>query len=314
MRVAVTGASGFVGSSLVRHLAGSGSCEVVAIGRRDPGNWQATVRQVNIDDLAANASSDNIEQALHGVDAIIHLAALAQAKGRSSDEMMHGNVAVAEKLARLAINAGVKRLLLVSTAQVSGTVTPGAPIDENSQDDPQDDYGRSKLAAEAAVQRVCSETSTNWTIVRPPLVYGRGAKGAIAQLAKLVANGIPLPFGAVTANRRDLISVGNLVDFLSLATRHPQAVNRTFVVRDGSPLSTRVLVETMADAMQRPARLVQVPPNLLRLLLQSIGATRAIDRLLGDYQIDDARARRELGWAARCSMIDDMKRWLGPSL
>src|SRR5258708_33364894 len=115
------------------------------------------------------------------------------------------------------------------------------------------------------MQAELSQGATDWCILRPPLVYGRGAPGNLPRLEALVATGVPLPFGAIR-NRRSFMFVDNLVDALLAVLRYAGSIRAAYVMSDGSDFATPELVRALAAGSGRRARLVSVPVPLLRLL------------------------------------------------
>jgi nucleoside-diphosphate-sugar epimerase len=291
----VTGANGFVGHKL---------CEALYIQKWHVKTALRSCRQspdasesVVVGDI--NGLTD-WAHALVCVDAVFHLAARVHVmQDESSDplaEFRKVNVAGTENLARQAAKAGVKRFVYVSSIKVNGEATDGArKFSESDAPDPQDPYGVSKFEAEEALHRVAVETGLEVVIVRPPLVYGAGVKGNFAQMIKVLAKGLPLPFASVH-NRRSLVYVGNLVDALILCATHPLAVGQTYLVSDGEDISTPDLLRQLGAAMGHTARLFHCPTALLQLAGRMTGKADQVDRLLGSLQVDSGKIRRELGW------------------
>ncbi|MEN9772704.1 MAG: hypothetical protein RJA58_1347, partial [Pseudomonadota bacterium] len=155
--------------------------------------------------------------------------------------------------------------------------------------------------------KTSSDTGLEVVVVRPPLVYGPGAKGNLARLLKAVRLGLPLPLGAVQ-NSRSLIGLDNLVDLLISCINHPAAAGETFLVSDGEDLSTPDLLRHIAAAMGRTARMVPVPVALLRLAGSALGKRAEIDRLVGSLQIDSSHTRRVLGWTPPVSVEEGIRR------
>jgi len=139
-------------------------------------------------------------------------------------------------------------------------------------------------------------------ILRPPLVYGPGAKANFRALVKLCLLGVPLPFGAID-NRRSLIYSGNLADAIACVLAAPLPSDsqtargcRTYLLRDGTDLSTGDLVRRIAAGVNREARLPALPPDWLRGALRLVGKGAAADRLLASLAVDDARFRADYAW------------------
>src|SRR5205085_4283922 len=118
---------------------------------------------------------------------------------------------------------------------------------------PSDAYGRSKLAAEAAVRA----SGVPHTILRPALVYGPAPKGNVASLMRLAALPVPLPFGAFS-NRRSLLALDNAIGAVRFALEDPRAANETFLVADPNAISVAELVALLRISAGRKRWLVPV--------------------------------------------------------
>jgi len=257
----------------------------------------AQVETVAVDDIGP---ATDWTRGLAGVDAIVHLAARAHVLRDSTPDAYALYSAVntrgALRLAEAAAVAGVRRFVFLSSARVHGERSTGAPFTESSPLAADDPYGRSKADAERGLASLASTGKLEPVILRPPLVYGPGARGNFARLVALVARGVPLPFGAVR-NRRSLVYVGNLVDAIVRALDHPAAAGQTFMVSDGEDVSTPELVRRIARALGKPARLVPVPAALLRIGGALAGRADDLTRLLDDLVVDSSKIRALLGWS-----------------
>lgn len=307
MRVLVTGASGFVGSPLCRHLFQSGiKVRAVVRNRSIPAvEWETFV----LGDI--NESTD-WRQALAGVDMVIHAAARVHVmRDRSEDplaEFRRVNTAGTEHLARQAAKLGVQRVVYVSSIKVNGENTePSAPFRETDSPNPQDPYGVSKLEAEVALKSVAAATGLEVVIVRPPLIYGPNVRGNVATMLSLAYRGIPLPLASI-ANSRSFLAVENLCSFLHRCLTSPAAAGETFLVSDGRALSTPELFRLLSAGMGRRARLYSIPDSLLKTVC-SFGRLQNIYRRLCQSLVVDARKATELlGWQAPVAMERALER------
>jgi nucleoside-diphosphate-sugar epimerase len=198
------------------------------------------------------------------------------------------------RLAEAAAAAGVSRFVFVSTAGVTGQKSSDRPLREADPAGPATPYAAAKLAAEEGLRRWSGDTGIACAIVRPPMVYGPDAPGNPGRLLSLVARGWPLPLAGVK-NDRSLVGVENLADFLLCCASHPAAAGQTFNIADGS-VSTVELVRILAEGAGRPARLVTVPPSLLRLGARLIGRASLFEQVCGSLVLDCSRAKALLSW------------------
>jgi len=288
--ILVTGATGFVGQALCADLTARGiSFRPVS---RSPRQAFHTIGLID--------AGTDWSEALADVDTIVHLAARVHVMDETATDPLAAfraaNVAATLNLARQAAMSGVRRFIFVSSIKVNGEATaPGRPFTSADQPLPVDPYGISKWEAEQALLALGLETGMDIVVIRPPLVYGPGVKANFASLMRLAQRGIPLPFGRV-ANKRSLVFVGNLTDFIILCVRHSDAANRTFLVSDDNDLSIGQLVGAISNAMHRKARLLPVPPRLMEMAATVLGKGPAAQRLLGSLQLDIAEAQRTIGW------------------
>ena len=172
---------------------------------------------------------------------------------------------------------------------------------------PQDAYGQSKHEAEQGLRQVSAETDMEVVIIRPPLVYGPGVKANFAALVRVVKRGWPLPLGMVH-NKRSLVALDNLVDFIATCITHPLAANHTFLVSDGQDLSTTELVRCMAQAAGVSVRLLPVPVWVLRTGASLLGKGHVVQRLCGNLQVDMSKAHSLLGWVPPVSVEEGLRR------
>jgi nucleoside-diphosphate-sugar epimerase len=215
---------------------------------------------------------------LAGARTVVHLAALVHRRGAQGASFYEANVELTRSVARAAAAAGA-RMVFVSTVKVHGDASAHA-LRESEPLAPAGDYARSKAQAEAVLREV---SGLQLVVVRPPLVYGPGVKANFLMLMAAIARGIPLPFAGV-ANRRSFVYVGNLVDALLRCIDDPRAVGRTYLVSDGSPLSTPALCRAIGVALGRAPRLFPFPSQWL---------PGPLGRSL---EVDDSALRAELGW------------------
>lgn len=292
----ITGANGFVGTALCTYLKDRGYYVVGVV--RDAERLSARIADEyrSVGDI-----NDNTDWAplLKGVDYIVHLAARVHVMNMQSDVeralYYSVNTQATKQLAQAAIKAGVKRLLYLSSIKVNGEYTESEPFHADDIPTPSDDYAISKFEAEKKLAEVTADTELKYVIIRPPLVYGRGVKGNIIRLYKLIATGLPLPLAAIK-NKRDMVSLYNLCSLIGTCITHPRAGNEVFLVSDGESLSTPALVRLLANAMGRPVKLVYIPVKLLKIVGWLTGRSNEIFRLTSSLEVDIDKTRKCLDW------------------
>ncbi len=314
-RVLVTGATGFVGRVLCRRLLDNGFA-VRACVRRTPEPMSLTPLSGAIEvchpgDIGTNADWD---QALDGVDAVVHLAARVHVnQDQAADplaEYMRINVSATTKLAKAAAGR-TRRFVFVSSIKVNGQRTTGKSFDELDPANPTDPYGVSKWEAERMLRQIGADSGLEVAIVRPPLVYGPGVRANFLRLMDLVYRGLPLPL-SYFPNRRSMIGVENLADLLVHCVSHPSAAHQTFLVSDGEDVSTHELFRRLAEAFGRPGRYLRFPEWCLRFAAAIAGKREEADRLLGSLAVNSTKVRETLNWKPPVSLGDGLSataRW-----
>lgn len=298
--ILVTGASGFIGRALTAKLRRDGYCVREAV-RTGAGADRVAIGHIGL--------ATDWHNALRGVDCVIHCAArVHRLKDNVADPLSAFravNTAGTLRLAQQAADAGVRRFVFVSSVKVNGEqTTADRPFTSEDSPAPVDPYGQSKAEAERELADMAAKARLELVVVRPSLVYGPGVKANFAALVGLVRRGWPLPFGAITENRRSMIAIDNLTDLLAHCVRHPEAAGQVFLASDGEDVSTAELVQRIAAALGRKANLVSLPPELLMAVARIAGKAAVAERLLGSLRVDISSARAHLGWSPPVTMQD----------
>jgi nucleoside-diphosphate-sugar epimerase len=277
--VVILGAGGFVGRALSARLAAH---NVLA----------RTVTRENTGTLGAKTDWPAL---LDGARIVIHLATAASPRldrARFGDE-----IATAEALGRAAKRCGVARLILMSSIRAMGENSGALPFSADSAPNPSEDYGRAKLAIEAALA-----DTPGLVILRPPLVYGPGVIDSFKTLMTVVARGIPMPVASIR-NRRAFIFMENLLDVIELLLA-AEAPGGVYLLRDDTEVSTPELLRRIAHHLGGKPRMWPFPPDLLRLALSMLGRSGTAAALIGSLSIDDSATRSRLNWKPRISLDD----------
>ena len=292
MKIAITGATGFLGAHLVKETPAE---QLVILGRRELNLPGAIFHQCTID------GSSNYSTALDSVSVVIHCAARAHIMNEESQdpltEFRKVNTQGTLNLATQAASAGVKRFIYISSIKVNGESTEeGRPFKFDDKHNPLDPYGLSKSEAETALFELGQKTGMEIVVIRPPLVFGEGVKANFAALLKLVGKGLPLPFRCITQNKRSMVSVYNLVDLIKTCIEHPNAANQVFLVSDDNDLSTAEMVALMAKVQGKRNFALPVPVWLFNFAAKLLNKQDVVNRLTGSLQLDIEHTKKTLNW------------------
>jgi nucleoside-diphosphate-sugar epimerase len=293
-KVLVTGAHGFIGRILCRHLAAMGVTHVKTVRTPALGDQDADAAVVG--DLAAA----DWDEALVGVDSIAHLAGRAHVRKRDAGDPTYyvvANVHVTRRLCDAALRAKVRRIVLASSVKVYGESTRmGRPFRAGDPAAPRDAYAHSKAEAERVLWQACEGNRMEGVVLRLPLTYGAGVKGNFLTLIEAIAARRRLPLAGID-NRRSLLNVDNAVSAIVSALTVPALAGQTLPIADKESVSTSELAERLGKALGVPARLFHLPASLLRAGAVVTGKRAVASRLLESLEVDAQRFCELAGWS-----------------
>lgn len=257
MNVFVTGATGFVGGHLVDALLARGHAVSALV--RNPSKAQAIARR-GVTIIAGDLDRpEGLTEACEGQDIVFHLAGLVAARNQLEFDAVNRDGTA--RLAAAADRAGAPRFVLVSSLAAGGPTSPGHPLSGSEPPHPVTQYGRSKLAGEAAVRA----SALDWTIVRPPAVYGPGDREML-RVFKAAATGIAPVFGT-GAQQLSLVYGPDLAEALVAAGTSVATSRGTYYACHPEVLTSRRLVELAGRAAGRPVWVIGIPEPLGRTIL-----------------------------------------------
>ena len=308
MKVLITGSNGFIGQHLVSNLRNEKGISLVLSSRKYVESLSGLADQFIFPSID---SSSDWKKVLVGVDTVVHLAGIAhdtKLNPKNSDiKYIESNIKTTSNLARQAVKAGVNRFIYLSSIKVNGEETSiNKPFVADDIPDPQDIYAKSKLNAEIALKKISEISDLKLVIIRPVLVYGPGVKGNFLNLMKWIKRGIPLPF-ALISNKRDLVSINNLIKFITICLKHPSAVGQVFLISDNISLSTKSLIEKLARFQKKKILLLPFPKALLSLVFNLLGRKELSQKLLGSLEVITQKNINLLGWRPSQDMDEVLK-------
>lgn len=294
--VLVTGATGTIGRHLTRRLAGSGYA-VRALVRDTAG--ASHLRGIPGVELCAGDITDQraVEDVVSGVDQVYHLAACVHAPPSTPEaEFFRVNGDGTRYLVEASLRSHVSSFLHFSTVAVHGE--SDQILDEESPVAPSSHYGRSKLFAEEVVGQMTQGSSLKTTILRLPVVYGRGDRGNVARLIEAIRRHRYVIIGN-GRNEKSMLAVANAVDAAILAAEDERSRDRTYIVTDSRPYSQLEIAGTIATLLGEPRDFFHLPSGLAL----AAGLTADILGYLSGYRLPLSAERvRKLAQTTRyCS-------------
>jgi UDP-glucose 4-epimerase len=312
MRILLTGANGFIGAHLGKLLSGAGHCVVgtarTSVGLDPSRQWVVT----------GEGAGMGLDRALEGIDAVVHAAGATPSnagRGGSAPAAFRDSVEFSRRLAAAVSASGARSVIHLSSVAVLGPaeIRGGASLDDAAESDPRTDYGRAKLESERILDEAAA-ADRPVVHLRPPLVFGAGARGTWASLERLARSPLPLPFASV-ANRRSFLGIGNLASLVEavLAKAGSGALGGAYLAADRETVSLREVCAALRGALGRKPGLLPVPPAILVSALRIVGRGKAADGLCGDLVVDASRARGTFSWNPSEPTLEAMARSISTS-
>jgi nucleoside-diphosphate-sugar epimerase len=288
LRILVTGSSGFIGQAVSSALAEAG--HRVRAASRQPNRTpdQADIEWMELPDLAKEVDWSPLVESM---DVVVHLAAIAHRSEADAGDYIRVNHAATAALAECCRRYAVKRLIFMSSIGAQTGSAADQVVTETDEPHPVTGYDRAKLAAEEDIRR----SGVPFTILRPVIVYGPGAKANIALLMRIAALPLPLPFGAFR-NRRSLLAIENLAQAIEYCLDSPQTLNQVFIVSDPEPIALAEMFAALREGAGRSPWLVQVPPFAVKALVTALGRSELWDRVGRDLVASPAKLQAA-GWS-----------------
>ncbi|MBC3830079.1 SDR family oxidoreductase [Undibacterium amnicola] len=293
-KILITGATGFVGSHLLQ-MALAQNRQVIC-----PVRTQSSATDAWVSHISGIDSKTDWQAHLTNVNTVIHCAARVHVMNDTAADPLLAfrevNLYGSLRLAEQAAAAGVSQFIYLSSIKVNGEVTPdGTAFTEDDAPQASDPYGISKQEAETTLLELGQRTGMAITIIRPPLVYGKGVAANFLSLLIWVKKQIPLPLASIH-NQRSFVFVKNLCDFILHCVQNPQAFNQIFLISDGKDLSTTELLQEAAKALEVPSRLLPCPVSVIRFGARLLGKSNIADRLCQSLRVDSSKAREQMRW------------------
>jgi nucleoside-diphosphate-sugar epimerase len=248
MRVLVTGASGFLGSHVAEQLAREGHVVRALVRKTSNRKFLESLPKIELAEGSVE-QADRVDEAMKGVDAVIHSAGLV--KARSREEFFATNVTGTENMLSAAKKHAPKlrRFVFVSSLAAVGPARAGKPVSPTQEPTPVTHYGRSKLAAERAV--IAAKGELPVTVIRPPFIYGPRDLESL-QIFQFANRGVRLTYG----DGSTAMSVVYAADAASACVRAIDAdvpSGSAFFVDDGKVYTLKEMMIAIEESLGKKA-------------------------------------------------------------
>ena len=296
---AISGGAGFLGLHLARRLLADGhdvrSLDVVPL---DDAELESSVQELRGD----VRDRDHVQELVAGAEVVVHAAAALPIQA-SRDSIRSVNVGGTENVLHAARDAGVRRVVFISSTAVYG-VPEKHPIEEGDPLVGVGWYGESKIDAEG----LCRVAAVETTIVRPKTFIGPERLGVFEILFDWIREGRRIYILGQGHNRYQLLAVEDLVDAIVRAATVPDAARQTFNVGATEFGTVRSDLQALIDHAGSTSRLRPVPVKPAELALRALELLKVSPLAEWHYKtahkdsfVDVSHAQRVLGWQPRLS-------------
>jgi len=314
-RVAITGATGFLGSHLTERLLKDGyEVSILARSEEKAAQFTGRVHNIVIADIADRAAMVKL---VEGADYVFHLVSNFRTASGPPESYHKINVEGTKAVVDAALAAGVKRFVHCATIGVHGNVK-SSPADENTAYAPGDLYQETKLEAQQYVESVIGKTEMEVVIVRPCSMYGPGDMRML-KMFRMLAKKTFLIIGPCQENFH-AVYIDDIVDGFMLALTKENVSGETFLIGGDKYLPLIDYIKVVADAEGAPMPWLKFPYWFFysaAVVIESICVPLKIEpplhrRRVRFYKNNRAfniqKARDQLGYSPKVSLEEGMKR------
>jgi nucleoside-diphosphate-sugar epimerase len=277
MKIAITGASGFVGQNLQEYLKNSHNLRPMSVRYKPDQKFEINA------------------------DVIIHLAGKAHDLKKVSNpkDYYEANYELTKQLFDGFITSEAKVFIFMSTVKAVADRIDGI-ITEDEIPNPKTHYGIAKQQAEKYISSKEIPEGKRVYILRPCMIHGLGNKGNLNLLYQLVNKGLPWPLG-VFENQRSFLSIENLCFVIKELLENENIFSGVYQVADDTPLSTNELIQLLGTSLDKKSSIWSIPVSCIRgvaklgdILHLSLNSER-LQKLTENYVVSNQKIVEAIG-------------------
>lgn len=281
-KILLTGASGFVGGHLIAALRDSYDLHAISQSSR------------GIEGIEQVYTWEKISVISGPFDAVIHMAGLAHDTQNKREEADYFavNVGLTEKLLERLNKWNTNTFVYLSSVKAVVDSTSSNVLTEESTSIAQNVYGRSKLEAEQLI--LASNEVQSMVVLRPVLIYGKGQKGNLNTLHKLIDKGVWFPFKN-WVNSRSVLSINNLTSAVQSILKSSIPIG-VYFISDDKPVSTVGLLRLIGKGIGKNVSFIGIPNGIIRMMIAVLPKKlkQFTDKILGSLEVDNSKLKSAL--------------------
>ena len=299
MNILITGASGFIGSHLTKHFSENENIKLFLLTSNK--NLKSSSKNSSII-IYKDFLKINFSKLLKDIDVIIHLISKQHELNffkKNYSDYYKINVKFTEKLVKEAKKNKITKIIYLSTIKVYGEYSYHNQLfTEHSKTNPQSYYGKTKLLSEKVIEAELENSKTKYSIIRIPLVYGKNSKGNLDLLSKYINTRLPIFFN-YKHNKRSLINVINLSEFISLVLKNNNSDNKLLLISDNNYYSTDDIICGIIKKNKKNNLTIYFGLFTLIKILNYLFRIRLFNNLYSNFTCSNQFAKNLMNWNPR---------------
>ena len=285
MNIAITGASGFIGTNLINSFKPIGNINLILIQRKI--NTLIEIDQFTYEQYF------NLNQIPHKIDIFIHLAS-PNFDNERNNELRDGIIGLSKKILKTLPKYNCRKFIFFSSAKVYGeSSSKNIVFSEEDILHPISDYAKSKAKAEENIIEISQNLDINFLIYRLPFVYGAGMRSNLSLITRLIDKSLPMMiFDEDTNLKKSFLSIENIKKALLRNINEPSSVNNEILnISDERPLSLSKFIYLYKKNKRSKSILIKFNKIFLKLFLNIPIVKKMIIKIFGNFQIDNKKIK-----------------------